>query len=100
MTVQHTRPAKRAANGASKSADLSAAQASLGMEEDDFGACWQDERDQEFNAKIHHMLIDAENAIDTEGALDSIRRALGVVDDIRAELIAEQAFRSQEASHA
>lgn len=53
-----------------------------------------DERDQEFNLEIHNLLNDASDAIDTDGALESINAALPIVDRIRAKLIQERDQRT------
>lgn len=62
-------------------------------------ACWHDQREQDFSMELDHLLKKAADAIDTsnepgpEGPLVAITRALAVVDEIRAKLISEAAFR-------
>lgn len=53
-----------------------------------------DERDQEFNLEIHNLLNDASDAIDTDGALESINAALPIVDRIRTKLVEERDHRT------
>jgi hypothetical protein len=61
--------------------------------------CWHDQREQDFNVEVHHLLDEAADAIDTsnepgpKAPLAAIGRALAVVDRIRGRLIAEQEFR-------
>lgn len=62
-------------------------------------ACWHDQREQDFNVEVHHLLEEAADAIDTSNEpgprapLVAINRALAVADRIRGRLIAEHEFR-------
>src|SRR5690606_10389673 len=47
-----------------------------------------------FNLEIHNLLNDASDAIDTDGALESINAALPIVERIRTKLVEERDRRT------
>lgn len=55
---------------------------------------WTDERELKFNVEIHKLLEAAGDAIDRDGALESVNATLPIVEKIRTKLVAERDRRT------
>src|SRR5690606_25910949 len=57
-------------------------------------SAWTDERELKFNVEIHRLLEAASDAIDRDGAPESINATLPIVEAVRAKLIEERDQRT------